>query len=183
MHSDDNRNIKRLIRVQIKYLRPGTWYHEILKICKMYNIEDTVETCLKSHWKKLVKKKIDIQQENQIRTTCLEQHKTRIVKSNIWKRQEYVNRCTIQDVSRIMKTRLFAHNIPCNMRSNREMKKCELCGKKAFLQLEHYMKCNGTKRLITSWSWNENKNIKDICEIVELKKMSRLMESMQKLLV
>ena len=85
MHSDDNRNIKRLIRVQIKYLRPGTWYHEILKICKIYNIEDTVETCLKSHWKKLVKKKIDIQQENQIRTTCLEQHKTGIVKSNRWK--------------------------------------------------------------------------------------------------
>ena len=143
LHSDDRRTIKRMLLFQKEYeRRNGTWYSEIQRIIKMYNITLDVGDTLKSAWKKHIKSKISAVNKEEVILCCKNGVKTWFISSNEWGRQKYLDNGSVEEVKQILKTRLCMVNLPCNQRRKEETSGCSMCGEKRKIRMEHYFVCS-----------------------------------------
>ena len=141
MHSYDRRTIKNMIVFQKEFERSGTWYSDVQQIIKKYEITADVNNVLKSSWKREVKLRINDVNKKKIIKSCEEGVKTRFIKTNEWGRKSYMNRASVEDVKRILKTRLCMITLPCNQRKREAKLGCSLCGQKEKIRMEHYLVC------------------------------------------
>ena len=119
-----------------------------------YQIENDVR-CLKSVWKKEVKKKIHGKVEHEVREKCKDIKKTSAIQDDELKMKEYLKKCSLKEASGIMKIRLHMTKIPCNY--GLDMEKCPLCGLQEKIETEHYFgKCLMTNRIADIWGVKVN---------------------------
>ena len=78
-NSDDERIIKKIVKVQENEVRNTTWVADVQRIKEKYGIKEDVESCLKSAWKKEVKSKIQERVEKEIQEKCRSMKKTRTI--------------------------------------------------------------------------------------------------------
>ena len=180
IHSEDSRMIKKLVKMQMKFPRAGTWYNNIKTVIEKYGIEENVEECLKSEWKKKVKEKIGKRNEDEIRKKCEQMVKTRFVKEDNWGRKTYINQCSTDETKKIMRLRLCMVPLPCNQRSSQREEGCKICKKRTKIRQEHFS-CEGLIRLRRSCGVVEDETrIEDVCK---LRRASSFMHSVSKLVL
>ena len=107
----------------------------------MYGITADVNCVLKSAWKKEVKRRITELNKQTVIKRCEEGVKTRFISTNEWGRKSYMNNATVEEVRRILKTRLCMVALPCNRRQRDAESGCSLCGYKDKIRMEHYLEC------------------------------------------
>ena len=117
------------------------------QIIKLYKIETDVMKVLKSQWKREVKAKISLVNQQKVVQRCKEGVKTRFVCDEEWGRKSYVDNLPIAEVKRVMKLRLCMVPLPCNQRSKEQQQGCRLCGVKSKIRMEHYFSCTRLARL------------------------------------
>ena len=143
MHSDDRRTIKSIILFQKEFeRRSGTWFSDVQRMIKIYGITAEVNNVLKSAWKKEVKQRITEVNKQKVIKRCEEGVKTRFISTNEWGRKSYMNNATVEEVKRILKTRLCMVALPCNRRQREAEPGCSLCGNKDKIRMEHYLECH-----------------------------------------
>ena len=121
-----------------------------MKEIEKYKIELDPKEVLKSKWKKEVKSKITIKEEDELQKKCLKSTKARIVKDDEYKRKEYLSGKMNFTVSRqILLTRLNMNKIPGNFKGKGDGK-CFLCGEKDG-KIEHYFQCKNVRGLVEVW--------------------------------
>ena len=137
--SDDKRVVKRLTEIQKEWSRETTWYKGVERDLKKYGIEMKAGETKKSKWKKHVKRKINNITASEIREEIKEMTKSRTVRNKEFKRANYVNETTIQEVKKILKSRLHMTKLPGNLKQL-GIEECPLCHQKS-TSTEHYFEC------------------------------------------
>ena len=149
-NSEDERVIKKILKVQKEEVRNTTWYAVILKIMEKYEIELEVEEVMKSEWKKNVKKQIEKKMELEIREGCNELRKARTIEDDPYSLKQYLQECAPEEAADIIRARMHMSKLPCNYGVNSGQ--CPLCGFRGKVETEHYFKsCQRTKRLAMIW--------------------------------
>ena len=150
MHSSDSRKLKQLILVQKEMMRKGSWYFALMMILRKYNMMDVdVNNIAKSTWKKMVKQRIQVKTEEEIRSRCKEMVKGRTVIEDTYERKKYLNTTKVEESKLITKMRLHMNKLPCNYGKGEEG--CWLCGQEN-VSTEHYFSCPQVSLLRTCWN-------------------------------
>ena len=90
-------------------MSPNCWYTELETVAKEYDIDIKIETTskkTKSKWKKEMKEKIPKRIEENLRDETAHKTKSRLIKNDEHERKEYLNTCSIKDVTKMMRFRL-----------------------------------------------------------------------------
>ncbi len=180
-HSEEDRVIKQIVRVQEEEERPGTWNEEVKLIIKKYGIEKDVEKVMKSEWKNEAKKKIGKNVEEEIRKCCKEMSKTRTIMDDEYKMKTYFDETTVSEATDILRTRLHITKITCNYGKNDN---CPLCGHVGHIRTEHYFECAMVKPIADIWQTSKedlNGSLENMVRAKNhLKKVEVLMEPYMK---
>ena len=104
--SDDKRVVKKMINAQKEMKRSTTWYSSIQQEIQRYGIELNAEESLKSSWKKHMKTKIGERMEVEIREECSKLRKTRTVTNNKYEKKQYLSNMDLNNIKKVIKTRL-----------------------------------------------------------------------------
>ena len=150
LNSDNKRTIKRIILIQKRENREGTWYTSVKKILTKYNINTSATSTLKSKWKEEVKRKIKGHQNSLIKKYCHEHTKTRTVKEDEHELKSYLKENPVAISKSIVKYRLHMNNFPMNFKGKWSQTTCPLCNT-ADATTEHYLECKITRRLREIW--------------------------------
>ena len=105
-NSEDDRIIKQVLQVQEEEVRESTWYADVARAVRKYDITTNVTDSSKSVWKKEVKEKINKETENEIRTKCKELDKTRTIRNDPYTIKQYLQESTMTTATDILMTRL-----------------------------------------------------------------------------
>ena len=147
--SDDRRVVKNMVKLQKEMRRKTTWYSSIQKEIQKYQIELKAEETLKSTWKKHVKGKIGEKMEIEIRGECYKLRKTRTIREDRYERKEYLNNMDLQNIKKILRTRLHMTKLPGNYKGRGEGT-CVLCSVEKG-STEHYFQCPSVRQLVEAW--------------------------------
>ena len=150
LHSDDKRTLKKLVTVQQKEDRSGTWYSSVSRIMEKYSISIDPKISLKSTWKLEVKGKIREATESTIRAKCNDLTKTRTVRTSKYELKEYLKTNPVKTAREILLYRLHMVNIPLNYRNSWGQTLCPLCSEENG-STEHYFLCDKTESLRKIW--------------------------------
>ena len=155
INSDEERIIKKIVKIQEEEEREGTWYQSTKKKMKKYEIEKDVEKVLKSEWKREVKKKIGKKVEEEVRERCKIMKKTRTIKDDEYKTKNYLQETVMSEATDILRTRLHMAKLKCNYESSKNSA-CPLCGEQNDIKTEHYFgECKMTSHLAKIWNTTE----------------------------
>ena len=149
INSDKRRVVRRILIAQRRVKRATTWYSNIRKEEKRYNIELNVEKVLNSTWKKHVKQKIRTKTEEEVRKECRKMKKGRTICNNEYAKKEYLNVLPRKQVKSVLRARLHMTKIPGNYKSE-GITTCPLCSKEEG-STEHYFECTKTRHLAEIW--------------------------------
>ena len=160
--SNDSRLAKQLLLNQANSVLPNCWYTEIETIAKEYGIDIRIETTsnkIKSKWKKEVKEKIHKRIEEIVRDETANKTKLRLIKYDKYERKEYLNTCSIKDVTKIMRYRLNMTKIKANYKGKYNDLTCDAC-KEEQETTEHITNCKEYRRMFkwTKETQETNKN-------------------------
>ena len=130
LHSDERRIIRQILLNQMAGIGKGkTWFkHGVEGWLIKLELPKSVEEILKikkSTWKKNLKEKI----ENEV-VEEMKQHRERMKKLRFtkqFKRQEYIEKCSMKKVKKIMKLRLNMIELKDNFKGKYEDKICPAC--------------------------------------------------------
>ena len=155
-HSEKERVIKKIMKVQEGEVRDGTWNGDVIKKIGYYGINKEVDSCLKSEWKKEVKEKIGKKTEEQIRDECGRMRKTRTILNDQYILKDYLKLTNLTEAKDILRSRLHMTKLTCNY-GHTDDPRCPLCGYGGRIETEHYFsKCPWTKHLANVWKTTEN---------------------------
>jgi hypothetical protein len=179
LHSDERRVIKKMIIEQEREGRETTWQGGIQKIIAVYEIELDAKLTLKSTWKKHVKEKIALKEEDKIRRECTKMKKGRIVVNDEYRTKDYLcSKTSLKMTKAIIKSRLHMSKIPGNYK-NKGVVECPLCNEHEG-STEHYFECNRTRYLVQTWEvTREDLQSQDV---KRLELVARFMEKVEELL-
>ena len=128
---------------------PNCWYTELETIAKEYDIDIKIETTskkTKSKWKREIKERIHKRIEEIVRDETANKTKLRLIKNDKYERKEYLNTCSIKDVTKIMRFRLNMIKIRANYKGKYDDLTCDGC-KEEQETTEHIVSCREYQRM------------------------------------
>ena len=141
---------KQILIVQESEERESTWYADVNRIIRKYEIEIDVNDSIKSAWKREVKQKINNKVEEEIKEKCSNMKKTRTIKTDKYEMKQYLRETSLKESADILKARLHMLKLPCNYGLLRD--RCPLCGQHGSIETEHYFEqCQMTRRMADIW--------------------------------
>ena len=145
--SNNSRLAKQVLLNQVNSGLPNCWYTELEK---EYDIDIEIETTskkIKSKWKKEIKEKIHKRIEEMVRDETVNKTKLRFMKNDKYERKEYLNLCSIKDVTKIMRFRLNMTKTKANYKGKYDDLTCDGC-KEEQETTEHIISCEEYKRML-----------------------------------
>ena len=97
----------------------------------------------------MVKKRIHVKTEEDIRSKCEGMIKARTVINDIYERKKYLNTMKVEESKLISRMRMHMNKLPCNYGKGEEG--CWLCGQEN-VSTEHYFSCPQVSLLRTCWN-------------------------------
>ena len=147
--SNNSRLAKQVLLNQVTSGLPNCWYTELETIAKEYDIDIKIETTskkTKSKWKKEIKERIHKRIEEIVRDETANKTKLRLIKNDKYERKEYLNTCSIKDVTKIMRFRLNMIKIRANYKGKYDDLTCDGC-KEEQETTEHIVSCSEYQRM------------------------------------
>ena len=169
IHSSKDRTIRKMVIYQEEEGREGTWASGVIRSIEDVGIEVKPEDVLKSKWKKEVKEKIELANQEQVRNECERMRKGRTVSKGNWGKKEYMN-LEMEEAREIMKMRLHMTPLPCNYGHSNDG--CSLCHERGKIDTEHYLQCPGTEYLRKKWEIGDESVLEtdDCKELTKIRK-------------
>ena len=177
IHSNDERLAKRIVMRQ-EYMMENennydTWFAELSR--RMESMEININTNLvaettKSAWKKEAKEKIEKEISRELQENALTMSKLRFQRGKVWGRMEYVDKCDMETVGKIMNIRLNMVDCKSNFKGNYEDVKCVMCDEVE--TTEHLLVCEYYKQFTGAT---------EITNQLELESTNELVKAAQKM--
>ena len=149
LKSDNSRIAKQILKQQIKGKYPRCWYSEMVSLQVKYDIDISQERVIKlpkSTWKREIKGKI-CQYINETHANK-ESTKLRFTNKGMFKKQDYLNKLTMQEAKQIIRVRLNMIDAKENYKAKYgQDTKCVFC-EDSNETTEHLFECGKIKKLI-----------------------------------
>ena len=178
INSDENRVVKKLVKIQQKVCRDTTWYASVKKAIEHYGVMLNPTKALKSVWKKHVKERINKKLSEELHNECASKTKSRTVRKDEYKMKDYIGKLSVDDTKKVIRARLHMTRIPGNYKQL-EIKKCPLC-ESSETNTEHYFNCKRGERLAKVWGVSVDDLTSD--NILKLKNVGDFLETIEVLL-
>ena len=148
IHSDERRITRRIVVNQMAMKKKKNWYanvEEWLDRLDMERNEEEILEITKSSWKREVKEKLGKVVAEEVEKRRGEMKKMRFTRGH--KVQEYIEKCRMEEVKKIMKMRLNMTDLKANFKGKYKDLKCPAC-KQEDETTEHVIQCEEYKRII-----------------------------------
>ena len=170
IHSEERRVARKIVINQINGKGKGyTWYggvEEWLNKLELTGSEEEVLKITKSKWKKEVKEQLDKWVKEELEEKKKQMKKLRFTNTN--GRQEYIEKCKMEQVKKIMKFRLNMTELKSNFKGKYKDTICPACEEEEETT-EHVIECKEYQRLIP-----QNGNEEDVGAPINEEKMDNL---------
>ena len=177
MNSNHERIARQIIQQQQAYQISGGFYSQVQESakCLLVNKEQLHHYQVrKCQWKNMVQYGTSKKLEKEIATVTEEMTKLRSIKKSQLKESAYVRKCSLTELTELLKLRLHMTPLKCNYGSKSKCKICMLAEESD----EHMLECPAA-RIKVGYEINASMNTESKCE---LKEISRYMESVIKII-
>ena len=155
IHSEEKRITRKILINQMEGDgKENTWYkgvEEWLEKLQLEKREQDIIKIKKSEWKKKVKEQLGAWVKEEMEEQKIRMKKLRFTNTN--GKQEYIDKCRMEQVKKIMKVRLNMTELKSNFKGKYKDSMCPACEKEEETT-EHVIKCSEYQRL-TQHTMNE----------------------------
>ena len=148
VHSDEKRIARRILLNQMENIEKHTWYAGVEMCIREIGLETTreeVEESSKYVWKTKVKNQITLKIQSEVENKKGAMTKLRFVDK--FEKKDYICRCNMAVVKRIMTMRLNMVEVKRNFRAKYNNMMCPACGDEEETT-EHVILCHEYKRIV-----------------------------------